>query len=185
MNRKSRFSAVLIVLLAFFGGWLYLSPAAPAEAPQITFKITDGRRLPLQNLRGQPVLVTFWATSCPGCMREMPHLITLYNEFSGKGLEIIGVAMSYDPPNRVMQMIKKRQIPYPVSLDPDGAIANSFDNVNLTPTSFLIGPDGRIIKHRVGEMDMDRLREQIRKLLSQQLQVESTKKKERPHEPEV
>jgi len=154
-------------VLVMVSGWFWFSPEELDQAPQVTFRITDGRQISLQKLQGRPVLVTFWATSCPGCIREMPHLVALYDEFSGKGLEIIGVAMSYDPPSHVMKMIENRQIPYPVSLDPDGTIAQSFNNVMLTPNSFLIAPDGTIVKHKVGEMDMESLRKQINTLLSQ------------------
>ncbi len=76
--------------------------------------------------------------------------------------------MAYDPPNQVIKMIKQKNIPYPVSLDPDGNIAREFGDVMLTPTSFLIAPDGKIVKHKVGEMDIHRLEEQIRKLLGGQ-----------------
>lgn len=168
MTRRDHIIGIFVALLIFFTGWLWLTPDGLSQAPHVTFRITDGRQMELQELSGQPVLVTFWATTCPGCIKEMPHLISLYEEFSGKGLEIIGVAMSYDPPNQVMKMIENRQIPYPISLDPDGSIALSFDNVMLTPTSFLIAPDGTIVKHKVGEMDMESLRKQIQKLLSQE-----------------
>ena len=105
----------------------------------------------------------------------MPHLISLYDELSDKGLEIIGVAMSYDPPNQVMELINQRRVSYPIALDVDGAIAKAFDNVMLTPTSFLISPDGKIVKHKIGEMDMDKLQQQIEDLLLQQSQVTSHK----------
>jgi thiol-disulfide isomerase/thioredoxin len=49
-------------------------------------------------------LVTFWATTCPSCIEEIPHLIDLYRELNPKGLEIIGVAMAYDPPEQVRAM---------------------------------------------------------------------------------
>jgi peroxiredoxin len=126
--------------------------------------------------------VTFWATTCPGCIREMPHLISLYNELSGKGLEIIGVAMSYDPPNQVMELINQRRVSYPVALDVDGSIAKAFDNVMLTPTSFLISPDGKIMKHKIGEMDMDKLEQQIKNLLFQQSQVTGHELQGKDHE---
>ena len=76
--------------------------------------------------------------------------------------------MSYDPPNQVIALTKHRQVPYPISLDVDGSIARAFDNVMLTPTSFLISPDGTVLKRKIGEMDITTLRKQIIDLLSQQ-----------------
>ena len=167
MIRKEILIGIFTLILVIGTGWLWLSPQGLSTAPDVTFKIIDGRQLNLKELRGKPVLVTFWATDCPGCIKEMPHLITLYNDLSQKGLEIIGVAMSYDPPNQVIELTKHRQVPYPISLDVDGSIAKAFDNVMLTPTSFLIGPDGTVLKRKIGEMNMETLRKQIMDLLSQ------------------
>ncbi len=135
------------------------------KAPAISLQLIDGRKISLQQLQGRPVLITFWATTCASCRKEMPHLIALYNELAPKGLEIIGVAMSYDPPNQVVALSKRLQIPYPLALDVEGNIALAFGDVNLTPTSFLIGPDGSIVQHDVGIMDMNGLRKRIEGLL--------------------
>ena len=96
----------------------------------------------------------------------MPHLVELYEEFGNGGFELIAVAMAYDPPNRVLELAVERRLPYPVALDLDGSLAAAFGDVKLTPTSFLVAPDGRIIRHRVGEMDLAGLRRQIEDLLS-------------------
>ena len=178
MTKKEGLAGVFALLLIISIGWLWLTPAGLSKAPDIIFKIIDGRQINLQDLRGQPVLVTFWATTCSGCIKEMPHLISLYNELSGDGLEIIGVAMAYDPPNQVLEMTKRRLIPYPIALDIDGNAAKAFGNVMLTPTSFLIAPDGKILQYKIGEMNMEKLRQQITTLLPQQLKVTNKKLKD-------
>ena len=94
----------------------------------------------------------------------MPHLIELYRELHPQGLEIIGVAMSYDPPEQVRAMVAKRQVPYPIVLDTQARIAREFDNVRLTPTSVLISPEGRIVQYRLGLLDLPQLRETIREM---------------------
>jgi len=146
-------------------GYLLFAPAGLQAAPAQTFKIIDGRSLELTALQGKPVLITFWATSCPGCVKEIPHLITLYEEFNPHGLEIIGVAMADDLPNRVLEMHKRKRIPYPIALDVDSSAALAFGDVHLTPTSFLIDPQGRIVKHKIGELDIPALRQQIKSML--------------------
>ena len=166
-----KFKGTLITLLAatLLGtlAWLWLAPAGPKISPDITLLTIDGEELSLEGLRGNPLLLTFWATTCPGCIKEMPHLIKLYDELSPQGLEIIGIAMSYDKPSHVLSMRKARNIPYPVALDIHGAAAQAFGNVRLTPTSFLITPDGRIVSRRIGEMDMPKLRTDILAMLQQ------------------
>lgn len=162
--------AVFVIFLLGGLAYLWFSPAGLQPAPAVRFKVVDGGTLELQQLHGRPVLVTFWATSCPGCIKEMPHLIELYHDLQPEGLEIIGVAMGYDPPNHVLQMRKERNIPYPIALDIDNRLAQAFGDVKLTPTHFLIDPQGRIVQHKIGELDMAKLRSRIIAMLNETTQ---------------
>ena len=146
-------------------GYLGLKSAGLKEVPDITVVTTRGERIALAGMRGNPLLVTFWATTCPSCMKEMPQLIDLYHELSPLGLKVIGIAMYYDPPNRVLAIQKSRSIPYTVALDIDAHAARAFGDVELTPTTFLIAPDGRVVFQKTGSMDMDRLRNAILAML--------------------
>ena len=166
MKTKDLLIALAGLLLVAGLAWVWLSPQGLARAPDIRVKTLDGRELDLATLRGRPVLVTFWATSCPGCIKEMPHLIELYEALHERGLEVVGIAMSYDPPNHVMEMVRTRQVPYTIALDLDGAAARAFGEVRLTPSSFLIAPDGRVVYQKIGEMDMRRVRGLIEDMLA-------------------
>jgi peroxiredoxin len=159
------FTLCAVALLATLG-YLWLSPAGLQHSPDISVMTIKGEKLQLASYRGRPLLVTFWATTCPGCLREMPHLIELYRDLHPRGLEIIGIAMDHDPPNQVLAMSKARAIPYPIALDIRADAAHAFGNVRLTPTSFLISPDGRIVYRKTGEIDMPRVREEILAMLS-------------------
>ena len=165
MKIKETLAGIFILAVAAMSLWLWLSPSGLKWAPDVTFTTLKGERIGMDDLRGRPVLVTFWATTCPGCLKEMPHLVELYEELGNSRFELIGVAMSYDPPNRVLELSAERQLPYPIALDLDGALAAAFGDVMLTPTSFLIDPQGRIIRHKIGEMDMGELRREIEDLL--------------------
>jgi peroxiredoxin len=154
---------VLVVVLALAA--IGFMPAGLREAPSLVGQTLDGRLLTLEQLRGKPVLVTFWATTCPTCIQEMPHLIELYRDLNPKGLEMIGVAMSYDPPEQVRALAQQRQLPYPIVLDSQAQIARAFDNVRVTPTTVLISPEGRIVQYRLGLLDMPKLREMIEAML--------------------
>ena len=175
MRIKETIAVIFILAVAGMSLWLWNSPSGLKWAPDVTFTTLEGEKIGMGELRGQPVLVTFWATTCPGCLKEMPHLVELYEELGNAGFELIGVAMSYDPPNRVLELTRERQLPYPIALDLDGALAAAFGNVMLTPTSFLIGPDGRIIRHRIGEMDITELRQQVESLLHAQATAKENK----------
>lgn len=163
-NRETLVAGVaLAVIVAAAAAWFM--PAGLREAPPLVGQTLDGRTLTLEQLRGKPVLVTFWATTCPSCIEEMPHLIELYRELNPKGLEIVGVAMAYDPPEQVRALVRQRQIPYPIVLDSQERIAREYDNVRLTPTTVLISPEGRIVHYRLGLLDMPKLRDTIQKML--------------------
>lgn len=162
---KETLITLFAVLLLATLGYLWFAPAGLQKSPDISLLGIDGSELKLAEYRGKPLLVTFWATTCPGCIKEMPHLIELYRELAPQGLEIIGVAMDYDPPNQVLAMRDARRIPYKVALDIHADAARAFGNVRLTPTSFLIAPDGKIVYQKIGEMDMKQLRSDILDML--------------------
>lgn len=164
LNKEAVVAGIaLTVILAVATVWFL--PTGLRSAPPLVGQTLDGRTLILEQLRGKPVLVTFWATTCPSCLEEMPHLIELYRELNPKGLEIIGVAMVYDPPEQVRMLARQRQIPYPIVLDTQAQIAREFDNVRLTPTTVLISPEGRIVHYRLGLLDLPKLRETIQGML--------------------
>ena len=165
-----RLLIVVATLALLVVGYLYVGYQEP-QAPDFTFSIIDGRRIRLEDLRGRPVLVQFWATSCPTCRKEMPSLAALYHDLHSKGLELIAVAMPYDPPNRVLEMSREKQFPYPVALDVMGKAMTAFGDISLTPTTLLIAPDGRIVRRQIGEMDFSKLRRQIEELLTEQQQA--------------
>jgi peroxiredoxin len=149
------------VLLVAAAALVWFIPGGPDTVPDIAVFTVDGEQLALTSLQGNPLLVTFWATSCRPCIREMPHLADLYRELSPRGLEIVAIAMYYDPPNQVLAMREARDIPYTIALDIDADAARAFGNVRLTPTAFLIAPDGRIVYHKTGELPFVRLRQDI------------------------
>ncbi|MGR8934345.1 MAG: peroxiredoxin family protein [Gammaproteobacteria bacterium] len=164
MKLKHGIIAFLVAAIVAAGAWVWLNlPAAPA--PDVTFTTVTGKPIALKSLQGKPVLVTFWATDCPGCIEEIPHLIELYNVYHPKGLELIAVAMSYDVPSHVAAMRESKQLPYDIALDLKAEHAHAFGDVRLTPTTFLIGPDGRIQLQKIGAFDLDDMRIRIETLL--------------------
>ena len=146
--------AIVLVIVASLTAHFYIQATALPEVSDVEFTLIDGQRISLRQLRGRSVLVTFWATSCAACIREIPGLISLYKRHSPKDLEIIAVAMPYDRPDHIIAMSKQRQLPYPVALDIDARTVSAFGNVRITPNNFLIGPDGRIIKQQIGILDV-------------------------------
>lgn len=141
--------------------YFFSASKAPNTAPDLVFNTLTGSRIELKALKGRPVLVTFWATDCPSCVAEIPQLIDLYQRYHCAGLEIIAIAMAYDPPNHVLAMSKAKQIPYHVVLDLQSEYAQAFGNVMVTPNTFLLAPDAGIASHQLGAFDAERMATQI------------------------
>lgn len=166
---NTRCFAGLLILSTVLLSASYYSIQNDLRIPSaLDFNIIDGRRLSPDQLRGKPVLINFWSTSCKSCIQELPDLFALYNEFSSAGLEIIGVTMPYDRPDIVLKVTDRHQIPYPVALDVTGEISRAFGNVSVTPTHFLITPEGQIAEKVVGMIDPDKLRNRIKTMLELQ-----------------
>jgi peroxiredoxin len=144
----------------------YATFARTAPAPDVTFISINGEKISTQSLRGKVVMVNFWATSCTTCVHEMPAMVDTYNRFKDQGLEFVAVAMKYDPPNYVLNYAQTRKLPFKVALDSAGDLARSFGDVALTPTTFVIGKDGKIIKRYVGEPEFSSLHALLQKALA-------------------
>lgn len=155
-----------LAVLAGLGTAGYRSLSVITVAPDVVFTSLTGERIPMSSLRGKVVMVNFWATSCSTCVHEMPKMVETYDRFKGRGLDFVAVAMSYDPPNYVLNFAQTRKLPFTVSLDPQDVLAKSFGHVKLTPTTFLIDRKGNIIKRYVGEPDFTALHQLLDKTLS-------------------
>ena len=153
---------VLVTLLVLF----FLSLATNKKVPEIAVTSITGEAIKLYQDKNNFTIINFWATDCPGCIKEMPGLTDIYNQFKGQGLQIIAVSMSYDPPNQVLNFTQKNKIPFPVVLDVDGQIARSFGDIRLTPTSILIDKNGKIIDKVIGELDFNKLNALLKKHLN-------------------
>ena len=153
---------VLLTLLVLF----FLSLATNKKVPEIVVTSITGEAIKLYQDKNNFTIINFWATDCPGCIKEMPGLTNIYNQLKGQGLQIIAVSMSYDPPNQVLNFTQKNKIPFPVVLDVDGQIARSFGDIRLTPTSILIDKNGKIIDKVIGELDFNKLNALLKKHLN-------------------
>lgn len=157
--------ALAAAVIAGLGFAAYSSLNGAPAAPQVTFTGIKGERITPADLRGKVVMVNFWATSCATCVAEMPEMVDTYNKFKGQGLEFIAVAMKYDPPNYVVNFTETRQLPFKVALDITGEAAKAYGDVSLTPTTFVIDKDGKIIKRYVGKPEFAALHELLAKAL--------------------
>ena len=156
-------AAIAVLAIAAFA---YFSLAARQAAPSVSYTGLDGQKFSTESLKGKVVMVNFWATSCVTCIKEMPQMTETYNKYKDQGLEFFAVAMSYDPPNYVLNYAQTRKLPFKVTLDTQGEIARSFGDVKLTPTTYVIDKEGNIIKRYVGEPEFPQLHKLLEKALA-------------------
>jgi thiol-disulfide isomerase/thioredoxin len=136
-------------------------------APPSTFVLLDGSKKLTVDLKGKVTLVNFWATSCVTCVAEMPKIIATYEKYKSQGYGTLGVAMQYDPPSYVVNFVNTRKVPYDIAIDNTGAVAKSWGDVQLTPTSYLVNKRGEIVKRYVGEPNFAELHLLIERLLKE------------------
>jgi peroxiredoxin len=155
---------ISVFLIAFVAILLFLS-LQTNSVKNLNLITINGEKITSQQLLGKITLINFWATDCPGCINEMPGLIETYNQYKDQGLEVIAVAMYYDPPSRVISFTKNNNLPFPVVLDTNKEIINKFNNVKLTPTSIILDKNGYVINTIIGEIDFNEFNKKLIKLL--------------------
>jgi len=159
MNPAARIIAGFgIAAVLAFGAYLAMPQRPASEARIVTLA---GEELSVAGLRGKVAVVNFWATWCGACIKEMPRLVQSHRRYSGRGLETVAIAVR-DRPEQVAAFARERALPFRVALDTDGQVSRRFGNIRVTPTTYVFGRDGRLLKRYVGEPDwteFDRLLE--------------------------
>ncbi|MCB9874215.1 MAG: TlpA family protein disulfide reductase [Planctomycetaceae bacterium] len=126
------------------------NPGLPGTTMQFTSPTLRGRRFDLTSMRGKPVLVVFWATWCPACVKETPYIKDYYERFHDEGLEIVGVSLDTDR-HKLAEFVNENQLPWPQMFSSfpgneswENAIAKHY-GVRSIPQTFLLDKSGTIV----------------------------------------
>ncbi len=165
-SSTSIIAGMAIAIAVGVGAFVYYG-TGQAQAPQSQFVLLNGSTSTTEDMKGKVTLVNFWATSCVTCVAEMPEIINTYNKYKDRGYNTMAVAMSYDPPSYVVNFAESRKLPFQVALDNTGKIAKDWGDIQLTPTTFIVNKQGKIVKSYVGAPNFDELHKLIEKLLSE------------------
>ena len=121
--------------------------AAPAGA----WTQPDGRRVRLEDLRGQVVVLDFWATYCPPCREEIPHLVKLQKQYGPKGFKVIGLNVGGDEDRpKVPEFVKLYGIQYQLAEPDPETVRLFFGADDSIPQTFVLDRRGRLVRHFVG-----------------------------------
>jgi|WetSurMetagenome_2_1015567.scaffolds.fasta_scaffold267597_1 cytochrome c biogenesis protein CcmG, thiol:disulfide interchange protein DsbE len=119
------------------------APLAPGDAvPSVEWSSPDGARLALASLKGDVVLVDFWASWCGPCAASFPALEELFQSYRGRGFEVVAVGLD-EKRRDADRFLSDKPHAMTVVFDPEGASAKAF-GVQAMPSSYLIGRDGRV-----------------------------------------
>jgi len=121
---------------------------ADVQKADFTLRDMKGKKVTLSELRGKIVMVNFWATWCPPCIKEMPDLDIIYTHFQSQGLVILSV--TDDDPNKVSPFIGRMGYHPPVLLDSDSKVRKLF-HVNGIPKNFVFNREGKLVAQSIDQ----------------------------------
>lgn len=141
-----------------------LEEAQPMNsAPDFKLTTLEGNSISLSDYAGKKVLLNFWATWCPPCNAEAPHLQTIYEQYAATGVEIIAVNVTSQEKGRgkdtIPQFVQQYGLTFPIALDIHEQAASMYQILTL-PTTYFIDEEGAIIEKVSGPMD-ERLMHEI------------------------
>jgi len=139
--------------------------AKSVAAPDFTLKSLDGKNVRLSDLRGQVMLLNFWASWCGPCRQEMPILDEIHNKYKSLGFSVLGVNLDAKS-KKAIGYLKDTPVTFPVLYDPKGVTSEQY-GVSAMPSTVIIDRNGNVRHLHKGYKSgyEDEYMAQIKKLL--------------------
>ncbi len=160
--------AVILALLALLGWGLkkvQAGPIASGMAPDFTLTGFDGRTMTLSELRGQVVIINFWASWCPPCREEAAYLEQTWRKYDGNGVIFIGVDW-VDTEKEALAYIDEFDITYLNGPDIGTSVAQTY-NIQGVPETFYVAKNGELRGVQIGPLTSPELDQKIDELLAE------------------
>ncbi len=160
--------AVSLALLALLGWGLARASQGPVEAgpaPDFTLTTFDGQVIRLSDLRGQVVVINFWASWCPPCRDEAPYLEQTWRAYKDKGVMFIGVDY-LDTEKKARAYLAEFDITYPNGPDVGTRIADAY-RIKGVPETFFVDKRGNLRGVKIGPLQPPELEERLDALLAE------------------
>lgn len=129
-------------------------------APDFTLTNLKGEDVTLSDFKGKKVLLNFWATWCPYCVKEMPDLNKVYNE-NKEDLVVIGIDVGEDI-KTVNKFLKENNVDYPIVFDINGRVALKYNAHISLPISYIIDEEGVVKGSQLGMMNYEQMKSFIK-----------------------
>lgn len=139
--------------------------SGPAEQAlwSVRLERPEGGELALADFRGRHLVVNFWATWCPPCIKELPDLDRFQAEFGGAGWQVVGIAV--DSPSAVRDFLARRPLRFPTGLAglEGSQLSRTLGNAGGgLPFTVVTNPEGRIVRRKLGATHYEELRDWAR-----------------------
>jgi thiol-disulfide isomerase/thioredoxin len=171
MRRAARITLVVIVVVSALAAGFWLYPWNKAGSPvsgnaarlmAASFPDIDGKAQALAQWRGKVMVVNFWATWCPPCLKEIPEFVRMQDKLGKQGLQFVGIAI--DNRAKVREFAAKYRINYPVLIGETGAIELARvagNELGALPFTVILDREGRLIGTELGGLNEQKLTEII------------------------
>lgn len=121
------------------------------KAPDFELVDLNGEKHRMSDYVGQGVFLNFWGTWCEPCKREFPIIDRQFHEYQKQGVQVLAVNIA-ESDFAVRNYIESKGLTFPVVIDKEKSVMNAY-NINPLPTTFLVNPEGEIVKIITGEMN--------------------------------
>lgn len=136
------------------------------QAPDFELTTLDGEVVKLSDYQGQKVLLNFWATWCPPCRAEMPHMQTYFEEQAeDENVVILAVNLTTEDKGieKVEDFVEEFGLEFSIPMDEEGDVGSTYQTVSI-PTSYMIDTKGRIQNKVVGPMDLPMMEQLVEEM---------------------
>jgi cytochrome c biogenesis protein CcmG, thiol:disulfide interchange protein DsbE len=165
-HKSFRLSRVMVRMLLVTVCILALASPGWGEKPAPDFTLKDvlqGREYSLSQFKGKVVMINFFTFFCGPCRDEMPDLNKINNEFKGRGLQTLGIALSSDP-TQIRFLVKQLGLEYPVLIGND-KVSDAYGSIAVVPTTVIIDKQGNIAQRIEGTRKKEAFINMIQPLL--------------------
>lgn len=125
----------------------------PVTAPAFELQGEDGETYRLADFRGRVVVLNFWATWCSPCREEMPSMERAWQKVEDQGIAFLGVNVG-EGADTIFEFTGRYPVSFPLLMDSDGEVVKRYP-VSGLPTTYIIGPDGQVVRRVVGSREWD------------------------------
>jgi peroxiredoxin len=147
---------------------LPVGPQVGYFAPDFSLQTPDGSIIQLSDLRGRPVVVSYWASWCGPCKNEMQILQNVFQQYQDDGFTVVAVnAIEQDSLNKVTEMVSQLGVTYPIVLDHGNQFADDY-NALFFPTTYFIDSNGVIQDLALGDSPEEQFHARVSTFLANQ-----------------